>query len=45
MGNHYQYGSDVAFSNKLGVIATAKDIDHSTIINKIPDDLKEKLNK
>lgn len=43
-GNHYQYGSDVALQNKLGVIAT-KNIDHSSIISKIPDDVKEKLNK
>lgn len=42
-GNHYQYGSDVVLQNKLGVIATAKTIDHNGIINKIPDDVKAKL--
>lgn len=42
-GNHYQYGSDVVLQNKLGVIATAKTIDHNSIINKIPDDVKAKL--
>lgn len=45
LGNHYQYGADVAFPNKLGVIATAKDIDHKSIIDRIPDDVKAKLNK
>lgn len=45
LGNHYQYGADVEFPNKLGVIATAKSIDHTSIINKIPDNLKEKLSK
>lgn len=42
-GNHYQYGTDAAFPNKLGVIATAKNFDHKSIIDKIPDDLKQKL--
>lgn len=45
LGNHYKYGAEVALPNKLGVIATAKGIDHTTIINKIPDDVKGKLNK
>ncbi|XP_055324421.1 3'(2'),5'-bisphosphate nucleotidase 1 [Sitodiplosis mosellana] len=45
LGNHYQYGNDVAFPNKMGVIATAKNVEHMSIINKIPDDVKEKLSK
>lgn len=43
LGNHYQYGADVMHLNKSGVIATIKEIDHSRIINKIPDELKKKL--
>lgn len=43
LGNHYQYGADVEHLNKTGVIATIKEIDHATIINKIPSALKEKL--
>lgn len=42
-GNHYQYGEDVSLPNKLGVIATAKNVDHKAIIDKIPNDLKQKL--
>lgn len=45
VGNHYQYGGDVAFSNRLGVIATAIGVDHKNIIDKIPADVKEKLSK
>lgn len=45
LGNHYQYGADVAHLNKSGVIATVKEIQHSTIIDKIPNELKEKLSK
>lgn len=43
IGNHYSYGADVAHLNKSGVIATTKEIDHASIIQKIPDQLKEKL--
>lgn len=45
LGNHYQYGADVAHLNKTGVIATIKEIDHASIIDKIPAELKEKLSK
>lgn len=44
-GDHYQYGPDVALPNKLGVIATAKGVDHQKIIDKIPADVKQKLGK
>lgn len=43
LGNHYQYGADVAHLNKSGVIATIKDIEHASIISKIPEELKNKL--
>lgn len=42
-GNHYQYGADALLPNKLGVIATAKSVDHKAIIDKIPNDVKQKL--
>lgn len=44
LGDHYQYGADVSFPNKLGVIATAKSTDHKSIIDKIPTEVKQKLN-
>lgn len=42
-GNHYTYGEDVAFPNKLGVIATANHINHQDIIAKLPEAVKEAL--
>lgn len=42
-GNHYTYGAAVAFPNKLGVIATAKNVNHKDIINKLPEAVKQAL--
>lgn len=44
-GNHYKYGPDEQFLNKLGVIATAKHISHEEVIQKLPDAIKQALNK
>lgn len=42
-GVHYKYGKDVKFPNREGVLATAAGTDHASIVNKIPDDLKQSL--
>lgn len=42
-GEHYAYGKDVAFPNLAGVLGTAKGTDHRAVVDKIPNDLKEKL--
>lgn len=42
-GNHYTYGESVLFPNKLGVIATAKNTNHSEIIDKLPESIKQAL--
>ncbi|KAJ6633404.1 3'(2'),5'-bisphosphate nucleotidase 1 [Pseudolycoriella hygida] len=43
MGNHYSYGEKAIHLNKLGVIATAKTVDHQNVINLIPANLKEAM--
>lgn len=43
-GEHYKYGADEPFPNRLGVIATAKHVNHTQIIEKIPNEIKEALN-
>jgi 3'(2'), 5'-bisphosphate nucleotidase len=45
LGNHYTYGAEVKFPNKLGVLATAKGVDHAAIINKIPTTVKDAMNQ
>lgn len=43
LGNHYPYGADVPHPNKLGVIASAKTVNHQNIIDLIPDNVKEAM--
>lgn len=40
LGKHYSYGANVLHLNKLGVIATAKSVNHQKIIDLIPDNVK-----
>lgn len=40
LGNHYTYGADVTHPNKLGVIATAKTVNHQNVIDLIPENIK-----
>lgn len=42
-GNHYNYNQNTEHRNKLGVIATAVGVNHSELINRIPDEIKNKL--
>lgn len=45
LGDHYKYGADESFPNRLGVIATAKHVSHTEIIDKIPKEIKEALSQ
>lgn len=40
LGNHYSYGQNVLHLNKLGVIATAKTVNHQNVIDRIPENVK-----
>lgn len=42
-GHHYTYDKDVAFPNLGGVLGTAKGTNHQSVVNKIPNELKDKL--
>ncbi|KAG5683269.1 hypothetical protein PVAND_012559 [Polypedilum vanderplanki] len=42
-GKHYNYGPNVEYPNKQGVLATAKGIDHDALIEKIPQSTKDSL--
>jgi len=43
LGKHYNYGANVEFLNKTGVLATAKATNHADLLEKIPDHVKSKL--
>lgn len=43
LGRHYKYGANVEHLNKAGVLATAKSIDHKSILEKIPQSIKEEI--
>lgn len=40
LGNHYSYGANASHPNPLGVIGSAKTVDHQNVINRIPDSVK-----
>ncbi|KAI4468798.1 (2')5'-bisphosphate nucleotidase 1 [Holotrichia oblita] len=42
-GNLYTYEETVAYPNNRGVLATAAGIDHSSIVNKIPQKIRDAL--
>lgn len=42
-GEHYKYGSSVAYPNSTGVLATANGVDHKKLLDKIPSHVKETL--
>jgi 3'(2'), 5'-bisphosphate nucleotidase len=44
LGRHYTYGSDVQFPNTAGVFAT-RGVNHEELLGKIPDSVKEAMNK
>lgn len=45
LGNHYKYGPNELYPNKLGVIATGKHVSHKEVIQKLPDTIKQALQK
>lgn len=45
LGNHYNYGENIEYPNKTGVLATARGIDHKSFLDKIPAKTKEALTK
>ncbi|KXJ78885.1 hypothetical protein RP20_CCG003195 [Aedes albopictus] len=45
LGRHYAYGKDVSFPNACGVLGTASGISHQDILGKLPDAVKEAMNK
>ncbi|XP_055531078.1 3'(2'),5'-bisphosphate nucleotidase 1 [Wyeomyia smithii] len=45
LGRHYRYGRDVSFPNACGVLGTAKGISHDEILAKLPDSVKQAMNK
>ncbi|KAJ8924362.1 hypothetical protein NQ315_007158 [Exocentrus adspersus] len=40
-GNHYSYAKDVQFPDSQGIFATARGVDHATLVSKIPQELRE----
>lgn len=42
-GRHYNYGANVEYPNKQGVLATPKNIDHDALVEKIPQATKDAL--
>lgn len=42
-GNLYSYEETVAFPNTRGVLATAIGVDHASIVNKIPESVRNSL--
>lgn len=44
-GEHYEYNKNVPFPNSRGVLATAKGESHSNLVFKIPENVKESMNK
>ncbi|XP_053681939.1 3'(2'),5'-bisphosphate nucleotidase 1 [Sabethes cyaneus] len=45
LGRHYRYGSDVSYPNACGVLGTAKGISHDEILAKLPESVKQAMNK
>lgn len=45
LGRHYSYGKDVSFPNACGVFGTAAGISHEELLGKLPDSVKQAMNK
>ncbi|XP_058817450.1 3'(2'),5'-bisphosphate nucleotidase 1-like [Topomyia yanbarensis] len=45
LGRHYRYGKDVRFPNACGVLGSASGIAHKDILAKLPDSVKQAMNK
>lgn len=45
LGKHYRYGKDVSFPNAAGVLGTASGTSHEDILSKLPDSVKQAMNK
>jgi 3'(2'), 5'-bisphosphate nucleotidase len=44
-GKHYNYGANVEYPNKQGVLATAPGIDHEALLDKIPQATKDAMSQ
>jgi len=44
-GKHYNYGPNVEYPNRTGVLATAKGIDHESLLERIPAATREAMIK
>lgn len=40
-GNHYSYAKDVQYPDSQGIFATAKGVDHQSLIAKMPQELRD----
>ncbi|XP_018574800.1 3'(2'),5'-bisphosphate nucleotidase 1 isoform X2 [Anoplophora glabripennis] len=40
-GNHYSYAKDVQYPDAQGIFATAKGVDHKSLVSKIPQELRD----
>lgn len=45
LGNHYNYGANIEYPNKTGVLATARGINHESFLERIPACTREALTK
>lgn len=44
-GDHYDYNGDVEHVNKKGVLATIGNVQHAEIVQKVPENVREAMNK
>lgn len=42
-GNHYNYSKNTQYSNSKGVLGTAKGVDHSWYLKRVPEEVKQAL--
>ncbi|XP_058449962.1 3'(2'),5'-bisphosphate nucleotidase 1 [Malaya genurostris] len=45
LGRHYRYNKDVSFPNTSGILGSAKGISHDELLGKLPDSVKQAMNK
>uniref|UniRef100_A0A182QXQ2 3'(2'),5'-bisphosphate nucleotidase 1 n=1 Tax=Anopheles farauti TaxID=69004 RepID=A0A182QXQ2_9DIPT len=45
LGRHYCYGKDVSYPNSSGVLGTVAGVSHEDILSKIPDTVKQAMDK
>ncbi|KAJ8983387.1 hypothetical protein NQ317_010480 [Molorchus minor] len=40
-GNHYSYARDIGYPDAQGIFATAKGVDHASLVSKLPQELRD----